>query len=137
MELLRVSSLAISADAGLQSAWLTPHAAVRRQQRGVDPGALACLLAYGRRQHDHHGCEVISFDEASLAAVARQEPPPVWKKAEASRSLYAVVDSDGVVVTTGHRFRRVLRDTSISSYRPGRTRRPRVLHASTNRYCFS
>lgn len=137
MELLRVSTRAISPDAAFQSAWLTPHAAVRRQQRGVDSEALACLLSYGRRQHDHHGCEVISFDEASLTAVARQEAPHVWKKAEAFRSLYAVVDSDGVVVTTGHRFRRVLRDTSISSYRPGRTRRPRVLHSSTNRYRFS
>jgi hypothetical protein len=43
----------------------------------------------------------------------------------AARSIYAVVDVDGSVVTTGHRYRRVLRDLSLSSFRPGRSRKPR------------
>lgn len=114
---------------------LTIHAGVRAQQRGVDRSVLDCLLQYGRREHDHRGCEVITFDGGSLAEVARREPRGLWCKADEARSLYAIVNSDGVVVTTGHRIRRVLRDRSISSNRPGRNRRPRILHASFNRYC--
>jgi hypothetical protein len=43
--------------------------------------------------------------------------------------LYAVVDSTGVVITAGHRFRRVPRDLSLSSFRPGRSRSPRALNS--------
>ncbi|MCZ7560359.1 MAG: hypothetical protein M5U30_10140 [Burkholderiaceae bacterium] len=32
---------------------------------------------------------------------------------------------DGRVITTGHRWRRVIRDRSLASLRPGRSRRPR------------
>jgi hypothetical protein len=104
---------------------VTPHAAVRMQQRGLSREVLDCLVRYGRREYDHHGCEVAVFDEAALLTVARNESVSLWRKAVGSRSVYAVIDSDGHVVTAGHRFRRVQRDRSISSYRPGRSRRPR------------
>lgn len=113
---------------------LTIHAGIRTQQRGVNRSVLDCLLQYGRHEHDHMGCEVVMFDGGSLAEVARREPRGLWCKADESRSLYAVVNSDGMVVTTGHRFRRVLRDRSLSSNRPGRSRRPRILHASFIRF---
>lgn len=113
---------------------LTIHAGIRAQQRGVDWSVLNCLLQYGRHDHDHMGCEVVMFDGGSLAEVARRESHGLWCKADEARSLYAVVNSDGMVVTTGHRFRRVLRDRSLSSNRPGRSRRPRILHASFNRF---
>lgn len=112
---------------------LTAHAGIRAQQRGVDLSVLACLLKYGRHEHDHMGCAVVTFDGDSLAEVARRESRNLRCKADGARSLYAVVDSDGIVVTTGFRFRRVLRDRSLSSNRPGRSRRPGVLHASFNR----
>lgn len=113
---------------------LTPHAAVRVQQRGVDCDVLDCLLRYGRREFDHAGCEIVVFDDASMDAVARHEPSRLFLKAAESRSLYAVVNSDGQVVTTGHRFRRVIRDKSISSFRKGRSRKPRILHHENYRY---
>lgn len=115
------------------SCLLTVHAGIRAQQRGVNLSVLACLLKYGRHEHDHMGCEVVTFDGDSLAEVARRESRDLKCKADGARSLYAVVDSDGRVVTTGFRFRRVLRDRSLSSNRPGRSRRPGVLPASFNR----
>lgn len=115
------------------SASVTPHAAVRMQQRGLSREVLDCLLRYGRREHDHHGCEVAIFDESALLTVARNESVFLWRKAVASRSVYAVIDSDGRVVTAGHRFRRVQRDRSISSYRPSRSRRPRSLRTMPGR----
>lgn len=116
---------------------LTIHAGIRAQQRGVDRSVLDCLLQYGRHDHDHMGCEVVTFDGGSLAEVARREPRGLWCKADEARALYAVVNADGMVVTTGHRFRRILRDRSLASNRPGRSRRPRILHASLNRFRLS
>ena len=110
------------------TAWqimLTPHAEIRVQQRGVDRQVLDCLLLYGRREFDHFGCEIVYFEEIGLDNVARSEPLRLWLKVVEARHLYAVVNSDGKVVTTGHRYRRVQRDRSLSSYRPGRTRFPR------------
>lgn len=117
----------VTPDTSAAVAWqvmLTPHAQMRVQQRGVDREVLDCLVAYGRREFDHCGCEIIFFDEAALALIARHEPPRLWLKSVDSRGIYAVVNADGKVVTTGHRFRRVLRDKSLSSYRPDRTRSP-------------
>ena len=116
---------------------LTVHAVIRAQQRGVNRSVLDCLLKYGRHEHDHMGCEVVTFDDGTLNEVSRREPRALWRKVAESRSVYAIVGSDGSVVTTGHRFRKVLRDRSLSSNRPGRSRRPRILHASSNRQRFS
>lgn len=114
-----------SVDSAAWQIMLTPHAEMRVQQRGVDRQVLDCLLLYGRPEFDHFGCEILYFDEESLDKVARNESRRLWLKAVESRHLYAVVNSDGKVVTTGYRFRRVQRDRSLSSYRPGRTRSPR------------
>ena len=68
--------------------------------------------------------EIVTFDHAALDEVARREPRPTWRKAVEASSLYAVLGPDGVVITTGHRYRRVVRDRSLASLRPGRSRRP-------------
>ena len=107
---------------GLPGLLLTAHASIRMRQRGIDPVALHCLLSYGRREHDHRGAEVVVYDRDALEQVRRFETVEIWRTAVCTRALYAVVDSDGWIVTTGHRFRRVIRDMSLSSTRPRRTR---------------
>jgi len=104
---------------------LTAHALIRARQRGIDLEALACLLGYGRRHHDHRGAEILTFDRAALDQVARRESRATWRKAVEASTLYAVLGLDGCVITTGHRWRRVIRDRSLASLRPGRSRRPR------------
>ncbi len=111
---------------------LTKHAGIRVQQRGVNREVLDYLLAYGRHEPDHKGCHVVTFDGKALDDLARFEPKAINAKATGARNLYAVVDSDGVVVTAGHRFRRVPRDLSLSSFRPGRSRSPRSINAASN-----
>lgn len=113
---------------------LTRHADIRVQQRGVNRDVLDCLLAYGRHEPDHKGCQVVTFDCKTLQAISRYEPSNVRTKAADSRNLYAVVNGDGVVITAGHRFRRIPRDKSLSSLRPGRSRSPRVLNSPSNPY---
>ena len=111
---------------------MTKHAGIRVQQRGVNRDVLECLLTYGRHEPDHKGCHVVTFDGRALDNLSRFEPKELNAKATGARNLYAVVDADGVVITAGHRFRRVPRDLSLSSFRPGRSRRPHVLHSPTN-----
>ena len=111
---------------------MTKHAGIRIQQRGVNRNVLECLLAYGRHEPDHKGCHVVTFDGKALDDLSRFEPKEMNAKATGARNLYAVVDSDGVVVTAGHRFRRVPRDLSLSSFRPGRSRSPRSINAVSN-----
>jgi hypothetical protein len=102
---------------------LTNHASVRARQRGISCIVLACLVRYGRREHDHRGAEIVVHDRDSLEDVRRLESKDLWLAVERARELYAVVDSDGWVITVGHRYRRVIRDKSLSSLRPGRSRR--------------
>ena len=88
------------------------------------------MFSYAEIVHhepDHKDCYVVTFDGKSRDPIERYEPRMLRTKACDSRNLYAVVDSDGVVVTAGHRFHRVPRDLSLSSLRPGRSRRPRTL----------
>ena len=108
---------------------LTKHAGVRVQQRGVDRRLLDCLLTYGHHEPDHKGCQVVTFDGQALDELAGPEYRPAMRRASDSRNLYAVVDSTGVVITAGHRFRRIPRDLSLSSFRPGRSRSPRALNS--------
>lgn len=103
-----------------QGPTLTAHATVRLRQRGIDPGVLDCLVRYGHHEHDHRGGVVVVFDRTSLEAIRRHESPALVRVAEDARSVYAVVGSGGQVITAGHRFRRVIRDPSISNYRPRR-----------------
>ena len=112
-----------SHEAGSHAAHLTTHAVMRLQQRGIRRDVLDCLLAYGRREHDHAHCEIVYFDGRAIEQVQRQEGPRVGTLVSDHRDVYAVVDGDGCVVTTGHRFRRILRDKSLSAMRPGRSRR--------------
>lgn len=101
---------------------LTAHASVRMRQRGIDDELLDCLLSYGRREHDHRGAEVVTHDRETLEQVRLFETAATWRAVEGAKALYAVVDSDGRVITAGHRFRRVTRDLSLSSMRPRRGR---------------
>ena len=111
---------------------MTKHAGIRVQQRGVNRDVLDCLLAYGKHEPDHKGCRIVTFDGKSLDDLARHEPRALKTKAIDYRNVYAVVDSEGVVITAGHRFRRVPRDLSLSSLRPGRSRSPKVLNSLLN-----
>jgi len=63
----------------------TDHARARMQQRGIRFEALEELFERGRVCHLHsEGRELVHF-----------------------RKIYAVLGSDGTVITVGHRYRRV------------------------------
>ena len=89
---------------------LTPHARARMQQRGIRPDMVEALLDFGCVRHLHNkGCEIVFFDKKAKARLARANPEAA-REAEKLTRTYAIMGSSGVVITVGHRYRRVERD---------------------------
>ena len=87
---------------------LTRHARARMQQRGISAATLDALLDFGRTAPAGSGCEIVFFDRKARVRLARARIVP---PAEADRvcKSYAIIESDGAVLTVGHRFRRIPR----------------------------
>jgi hypothetical protein len=87
--------------------FLTPHARVRMQQRGIRPETVDALLDFGRVRHLRQGGrEVVFFDKKAKARLARAHPD-VLRDAEKLTRTYAITGSNGVIVTVGYRYRRL------------------------------
>ena len=87
---------------------LTQHAQARMQQRGISAATLDALLDFGRFTPAGGGREIVYFDKRARERLARAAALP---PAEADRlcNNYAIVESDGLVITVGHRTRRIPR----------------------------
>jgi hypothetical protein len=85
------------------------HAQTRMQQRGVTPGLLELLDAYGATQHDHKGAEVRYFNKAARRRLQQAEGRDVYRAVETKLNVYAVVARDGRLVTVGRRDHRINR----------------------------
>jgi hypothetical protein len=88
---------------------LTMHAQQRMQQRGISREAVDYVLAYGRVSYDHHGGRVVWLDKRSKAQISQAEGERVVRELDKHLNAYVVLDSDGSVVTVGHRYRRIMR----------------------------
>jgi hypothetical protein len=88
--------------------FLTPHARARMQQRGIRPQMLEALLDYGREVRVAGGRELVFFDKRARARLAKAG---LARDAQAERLCrsYAVLSSEGIVITVGHRYRRIPR----------------------------
>jgi len=87
---------------------VTRHARARMQQRGIRPEVLEALLDYGREVHAGGGCDLVFFDKRARARLAR-ENAALAADTERVCNSYAIVASDGAVITVGHRHRRIPR----------------------------
>lgn len=88
---------------------LTTHARTRMQQRGIRAETLEALLDYGTVAHVASGREIVYFDKAARARLVKRAPT-VAQAADRLRRTYAILGSDGAVITVGHRYRRIPRD---------------------------
>lgn len=76
---------------------LSGHASVRMRQRGIRAEALEALLDFGRERHLHvKGRTIVYFDRLGRALAGSR-----------GGRAYAILGRDGVVVTVGHRYRRI------------------------------
>ena len=87
---------------------LTRHARARMQQRGISAATLDALLDFGRTARAGGGREIVFFDKRARDRLARAGVIPPSKAERVCRS-YAIVESDGAVITVGHRYRRIPR----------------------------
>jgi hypothetical protein len=74
------------------------------QQRGIPPGVVECLFELGETARDYHGGTIYFF---SRAALRQPKSPALQRILEQGRKVYAVVSQDQVVVTVGHRTKRI------------------------------
>ncbi len=95
---------------------LSRHARARMQQRGITRSALDRLLDWGREAYAGHGSTIVYFDgsayKRAVAKPARKRaglalPGCTRPELDCLRRLYAVLSSEGDVVTVGHRYRRI------------------------------
>jgi len=87
---------------------ITRHARARMQQRGIRFEDLEALLDFGREIPAGRGRDLIFFDKRARASLARANPAAAAEAERISRT-YAIVESDGAVITVGHRYRRIPR----------------------------
>ena len=85
---------------------VTAHARARMQQRGIRSDALEALLDFGSARHLHKGRELVFFDKKARSRLENAAPVAA-READRLHRTYAIVGSDGAVITVGHRYRRV------------------------------
>lgn len=85
------------------------HAKARLQQRAISMPVLDCLLNFGSKVHDHRGAEILFFDRRARDRVRHAVGEKEFKCVQAKLNSYAVVAVDGLVLTVGHRTKRIRR----------------------------
>ena len=87
---------------------LSRHARTRMQQRGISAATVDALLSFGRTAHAGGGRDIVFFDKRARKRLACAGVIPS-SEAERICKSYAIVESDGAVITGGHRYRRIPR----------------------------
>ena len=86
---------------------VTAHARARMQQRGIRPGVLEALLDFGSERYLRgQDCDIVFFDKKAKRRLAKSASDAARDTEKLIRT-YAILGSDGAVVTVGHCFRRV------------------------------
>jgi len=88
---------------------LSNHAQIRLQQRAISMPVLDCLLTFGTKVYDHKGAEIFFFDRHARDRVRHAFGDQEFKCVQGKLNSYAVVGIDGVVLTVGHRTKRIRR----------------------------
>lgn len=88
--------------------YLSPHAQARMQQRAISAEALERLLDFGTVRHLARDKEIVFFDKKARKRLARSDRA-LAREAERLVRTYAVLGGNGIVVTVGHRYRRIQR----------------------------
>jgi len=88
--------------------FLSPHAQSRMQQRAISAEALERLLDFGSVKHLARDKEIVFFDKKAKKRLAKADAR-LAREADRLVRTYAVLGGNGIVITVGHRYRRVRR----------------------------
>jgi hypothetical protein len=87
----------------------TRHATARMQQRSIPPLMLDWLLAYGARAPAGDGCERLYFDKPGRRRLQRYIGSWTYGRLAEKLDIYAVVNRDGALVTSGYCLKHIRR----------------------------
>jgi len=84
------------------------HAVKRMQQRGITHRMAGVLFTFGSEQADHHGATIIYLSKSDLRKVKYLESDDVYR-CLSEKPIYAV-EKDGLIITIGHRYKKIRRN---------------------------
>ena len=88
---------------------MSTHALTRAQQRGLPPLVLQWLDAYGTETHDGRGAVIRHFTRDARRRLERDVGREPVRRLHEYLDAYAVLGTDGNLITVGHRYRRIRR----------------------------
>jgi len=86
---------------------LSQHAKVRMQQRAISEDMLESLLDFGQIKFNGQGTEILTFPKRVVKHLKKELDHKVFMKIERHLNLYAIMSSDGELITTGYRTKRL------------------------------
>ena len=86
---------------------LSQHAKVRMQQRAISEDMLESLLDFGQVKFNGQGTEILTFPKRVVRHLKKELDHKVFMKIERHLNLYAIMSSDGELITTGYRTKRL------------------------------
>lgn len=94
----------------MRQAAMTDHATRRLQQRGIPEDVLPLLMKFGAHEYDKRGARLVYLTQKSRQRIRHTLGTERYTRLEPALDVYAVVDTEGVVVTVGHRTQRINRN---------------------------
>ena len=86
---------------------ISHHAKVRMQQRAISEDMLESLLNFGQTRFNGQGTQILTFPRRAMKSLKKELNHKVFMKIERHLNLYAVMSSDGELITTGYRTKRL------------------------------
>ena len=83
------------------------HAQIRMQQRAITADMLESLLDFGQVKFNGQGTEILTFPKKVVTHLKKELNHKVFMKIERHLNLYAIMSSDGELITTGYRTKRL------------------------------
>ena len=83
------------------------HAQIRMQQRAITADMLESLLDFGQVKFNGQGTELLTFPKKVVKHLKKELNHKVFMKIERHLNLYAIMSSDGELITTGYRTKRL------------------------------
>ena len=87
------------------------HARQRACQRGIPTLVIDWLLQFGETEWDHHGAQVKFFTRKSRRRIDQAVGAQATRRMHEFLDSYIVVALDGTLITCGHRYKRIHRQS--------------------------
>lgn len=85
----------------------TRHGEVRCQQRGIPNLVIDWLHYYGEEIYDHHGGIIFVFTRDARRCLERAVGREPVRRMSEWLNTYIVISGDGMLITTGKRYKRI------------------------------